>query len=77
MIKQLLFIKDEHGQRHVLEVEDIDYDTIYFNEIGHDYEKHHHIQKGFMGQAESKVVDVKSLVQHGITYLRNKEHHNA
>ena len=76
-MKQLLFINDEHGQRHVLEVEDIDYDTIYFNEIGQDYEKYHHIQKGFMGQAETKVVDVKSLVQHGVTYLRNKERQNA
>lgn len=71
LMKQLLFIKDIEGQRHVLEVEDIDYDTIYFNEIGQDYEKHHQISKGFIGKAETKVVDVKSLVNHGMTYLNS------
>ena len=62
------FVNDGNNKTKILEIEDIDYDTREFLSIGELFEKKYSIIEVKVGQANTKFLPVKELIQSAIQY---------
>lgn len=60
----------EDGKRVWKWFEDIDYDNEDFNKLGSDFEKHIKISNGFIGNASSKLFDIRSAIDYAVDWLK-------
>jgi aminoglycoside 3-N-acetyltransferase len=58
----------ENNIRKTVTFEDYDYDNEDFNEIGQLFEKTHDIKFGYIGDAKSKLISLKKLIDTGFSY---------
>lgn len=68
-ITQMYFVNDGKNQTHILEVEDIDYDTQDFLSIGEGFEQSHTFKRGKIGQATTTLIPVNELIESAIQYF--------
>ncbi len=61
----------EDGKRVWKSFEDLDYDDEDFPQIGTDFEKAHKISQGKIGQADSKLIEIKELIDFAINWMEN------
>ena len=67
-ITKMHFVNDGNNKTKILEIEDIDYDTREFLSIGELFEKKYSIIEVKVGQANTKFLPVKELIQSAIQY---------
>lgn len=60
----------EDGKRVWKWFEDIDYDNEDFNKLGADFERHCKINNGLIGNAASKLFDIRSGIDYAVTWLK-------
>lgn len=60
----------ENGRRVWKWFEDIDYDNDDFNKIGADFEKQNKVETGFVGNANSKLFNIRSAIDYGVDWLK-------
>ena len=60
----------EDGRRVWKWFEDIDYDNEDFNKLGSDFEKHSKVYTESIGNANSKLFDIRSAIDYGVDWIK-------
>jgi aminoglycoside 3-N-acetyltransferase len=68
--KELIYYLSENKERKVEEIIDFHYSTENFKKIGRSFEKEFSLRQGLIGQANSKLIDMNTLIDHSIQELR-------
>lgn len=68
--KEMIYYLSDSNERVAEEVIDYHYSTEFFKKIGRSFEKENTFRQGLVGQANSKLIDMNTLVDHTIDQLK-------
>jgi len=68
--KELIYYLSNEGERIQEEVLDFHYSTEHFKKIGRSFERDFSFKQGLIGQANSKLIDMNTLIDHSVQELR-------